>query len=347
MLDRDSYFSQVRSRKITNPLVTALVIGNYRDSTLPNIQTANTDYENIINSFNTVYGYCVVLAQNTKNSDDFTLTQFGSRDVSQIRSCNFKRKWSCEEIDDFNDQIKKNFIDNDGTNFDGLIYVVSCHGDGKSIIYDSKGEDFSLSCVYYQFDNNRCRNLRNKPKIYLLDIYRIGSGNSNSYMHNCTSKTIPYDSEKKDLEVSISDKVTTTKNNYKSVKIPAVAATYTTDSHFRKIIGNSGQQPISNKNQTIGHSIFIQCLTDTVKHKLHANLTDFVVETRCHMSAMLKLDKNSGINAIVLSDDCTMPYETQFGKQKNDYETKMDESHQNMVCILVLMLHSIDVDCHV
>ena len=339
MIGRDSYFSQVRSYKLTNPLVTAVVIGDYSDSSLPSIQTANTDYKNIINSFKAVYGYCVVLAQNSKNSDNYTLV--GLDDVSQIQSCNFKCKWTGEEIDDFNDTIKKNFIDKDGTQFDSLVYIVSCHGDGKSIIYDSKGEDYTLSCVYYEFDNSRCRHLRNKPKIYLLDIYRIGSGNSNSSIDNSKSNTILYDSEKKDLEVSISDTVTNTKNNYKSVKTPAVAATYTTDSHFCKIIGNSGQQPISSKNATIGHSIFIQCLTHTVKRKLNANLTDIVVETRCCMSAMLKLDKNSGISAIVLSDDCTMPYETQFGKQKSDYESTMDDSHQNMVCLLVLMLHPI------
>ena len=304
------------SYKITNPLVTAVIIGEYSDSRLPSIKTANKDYQNIIDSFHDTYGYTVFVAQNDKNDEDYTLARFSSSgDAPQIQSCNFKCKWTTEEIEDFNEKIKEDFIDNDSINFDSLIYIISCHGDGKSGIYDSKGENLFLSDIYSEFDNHQCRDLRDKPKIYLLDTYRIGGGNNNSSIDKNDTNTNNQEEENK-MDVSVSD-IVVTKNNLKNTTIPIpAAATYTTDTHFREIFGNSGHQPISNVNETIGHSIFIQCLTQIIKRNPSVNLCDILVKTRSSMSAMLKLDENSDVNAIVLSDVSTMPYKVNFGQRK-------------------------------
>ena len=314
-MNRESFFSEVLSYKITNPLATAVIIGDYSDSRLPSIKTANKDYQNIIDSFHDTYGYTVVVAQNDKNGEDYTLACFsssGDHDAPQIQSCNFKCKWTEEKIEDFNEKIKEDFIDNDSINFDSLIYIISCHGDGKSAIYDSRGENVFLSNIYCEFDNRECRNLRNKPKIYLLDTYRVGGGNNNSSIRKSNTDN-NNQQEEKQVDASASD-VVVTKNNLKNVTIPA-AATYTTDTHFREVFGNSGHQPISNVNETIGHSIFIQCLTQIIKRNPSVNLCDILVKTRSSMSAMLKLDENSDVNAIVLSDVSTMPYKVNFGQQ--------------------------------
>ena len=153
-----------------NPLVTAVMIGDYTNSTLPSIVTANKDYENIVDAFNIACGYTVVVAtQDATNKDDgdgYKLRQFD--DDNTDKSCNFKIKWTSDEIEDFNEKLKTDFIDNENTQFDSLIYIVSSHGDGKNLVYDGNGEDFSLSFIYHQFNNANCRNLINQKYICMI-----------------------------------------------------------------------------------------------------------------------------------------------------------------------------------
>ena len=338
-VDRDSFFSEVTGYTTMNPLVTAVAIGDYSDSTLPTIQTTNEDYQNIINVFSGVYGYTVVVAQNCTNNHDYsyTLRQFNSSSYklwqmnqNAPKAHNFKSKWTGDEIQAFNEKIKKDY---NSMQFDSLIYIVSCHGDGKGLIYDSFGEEFSLNFVYYEFNNKNCRNLRNKPKIYLLDTNKIDIVDHNSGGTDKINLNVGY--HEQDEKMSASD-IADTKNKQRNSKtIATCTPTYTKDTHMRKIFCNSGQQ--ANQQTTYG-SIFIQCFSETAKHSLHASLTDILIKTRKCMASKLYLHKNSG-DMIVLSDDSTIPYEIEFGKSENDDQTKMNEYTnwilQHMVCIYV------------
>ena len=315
--NRESFFSEVAAYKTINPLITAVIIGDYSNSKLPSIKTVNKDYQNIIDAFNITHGYTVVLAQNcADNNNEYVLKRFGCG--NQTKSCNFKTKWSSEEIEEFSDKIKHNFIENDNTSFDSLIFIVSCHGDGKDLIYDSNGEHFSLGHVYYRFDNKNCRNMRSKPKIYLFDIYKIGSGDSSGIYK--TNININNDQQDEKSDILASDVVITKNKDPKSKEV--CAATYTKDTHCRKIVGNSGQQPASDAK--IDASIFIQCFTESIKYSTNASLGHLVAKTRKRMAIKLDLARNGG-DLIALSDEGTMPYEIKFRKSNNDFDTKMNQ----------------------
>ena len=360
---RQSFFSQVSNYKIINPLITGIIIGDYGNSKLPNVRATNKDYQNIIDSFNGAHGYSVVVAaaasQTFENvEDNYTLKCFTSAGVVEMKendaksSNYYKSKWNSDEIEDFNDRIKDEWINNDnGQLFDSLIYIISCHGDGKSTIYDSNGEDFSLSHIYYQFNNKNCKSLRNKPKIYLFDIKKNGSIDiENKSMHggnNYDKSQCNYQQDEK-MDVSAPDTVATVaKQKYLHANI--TSATYTEDTHYRKIFANSGQQPISNKTLKClkNGSIFIQCFSEIVKNIQVANLSDVLIKTRANMARKLNLTQSragGGVDAIVLGDDSTMPYDIEFGKRKvNDYETKMDEYSnsilQQTVCTVYIQLY--------
>ena len=55
---------------------------------------------------------------------------------------------------------------------DGLIYFISCLGDGDDAIYDSLGEEYNLAFLFDQFNNQECKCLTNKPKIFIIDTSR-------------------------------------------------------------------------------------------------------------------------------------------------------------------------------
>ena len=73
-----------------------------------------------------------------------------------------------KEIETFNENVRNIIVNNE---FDSLIYFVSCHGDKDNVIYDSEGDEYQLDCVFYMFNNLYCRQLRNKPKIFVVDAW--------------------------------------------------------------------------------------------------------------------------------------------------------------------------------
>ena len=317
---RASFFSEVVPYKITYPLVTAVIIGDYGGSTLLSIKEASKDYQNIIESFNGACGYTVVVAQNGNHNDDYTLKYFGSGNAMKYKLGDFKCKWTSDEIEDFNEKINADIIESENGHFDSLIYIVSCHGDGKNSIYDSNGENFSLSFIYHQFDNKNCKIWRDKPKIFLHDIYKNGGITADSNIGN--------DLEEKKVDIS---EIVGSKNKHSSVLDKAVAATYTMDSHYRKIFGNSGQLPrISNdktdwiSTEMQNGSIFIQCFSDVLKNSSSGNLTGLLNKTRKKMATKLHLPQHND-NAIVLTDYSTMPYGIEFKNKINPHENKNDE----------------------
>ena len=119
-------------------------------------------------------------------------------------------------MEDFHERLKEKFSDDNETNFDSLIYVLSCHGDGKNLVYDRDGEWFALSFIYHEFDNQECRQLRNKPKIYLFDIDRVSIANTKNMLHdrktNNEEEKMNVKSIKKVDQHATNQSVTTSKN---------------------------------------------------------------------------------------------------------------------------------------
>ena len=121
-----------------------------------------------------------------------------------------------------------------------------------------------------------------------------------------------------------------TKNKHSALE-KAVAPTYTVDSHYRKIFGNSGQLPTTPNDKTDliskemqNGSIFIQCFSQILKSSSNGNLSDILNKTRKHMAMKLHLPQIND-NAIVLTDDSTMPCEIELKSKTDQHEIKNDE----------------------
>ena len=169
-----SMFSKTVDTKILglhNPLIMVLGIGKYKGN-LPDLIGISSDYSNIKYTFNCLRGYSIVYM--TNNNDIKHINTRSSK--SQIVD-NFKIEWTESEIDNYNSTVINTYLNNDDEveyNYDGLFYFVSCHGDTDDIIYDSDCVEIPLSYIFYQFSNSKCKALRNKPKMFVLDCCRGG-----------------------------------------------------------------------------------------------------------------------------------------------------------------------------
>ena len=164
------------------------------DDNIPNMHTAASDYFKVFRTMNMKRGYAFVCMiddkakkqNNNKNNDNnnnnnsktdtksFEVS-YNDKRIRDEKRC--KKKWklkiSSDDIEEFHEYIKENILtDSNKFNHDGLIYFVSCFGDKDDVIYDSDGEEFSLSFIFNEFNNDNCKCLTNKPKIFIIDTSR-------------------------------------------------------------------------------------------------------------------------------------------------------------------------------
>lgn len=361
-----SFFSQIAAYLISNPLVTMIIIGDYSNSTLPSIELALNDYYNIIKSFNNVCGYGIVIPIESDEDEITDIKQMKKGEImsiDDINNCKFKLSWTFDEILDFNSKVKKQYIENRNYGYDSLIYLISCHGSKNDIIYDSNGESIPLSYIYSQFNNKNCKQLRQKPKIYLCDTNRVLITNKN------TAKQIPVvanlnhhdhglpnlpntglmdviDEEKENKasqEQLTRDTMDTNQYLNRNSNVLPTPSTYTEENHCRKVFGHSAQQAIihdSNysqirSNHNYNGSILIRCLGAVLKNnfsQLESNggrdLSQILFETRKYMALILNIPQNN--TDIVSLHDCnTMPYPVKLDVNGNLNDSAVKASLNN------------------
>ena len=207
-----SVFATRKLHVINNPLVVFLGIGKYDG--MPQLVGVPTDYKNMIFAFNYQMNYPILyktsnskFAQKDDNNDnnnssidenkvneDSKLDNveevpsinsaacnifFNSKGTKRQFGYNYKIEWTIDEIDDFIEQVL-NTINDKENNFNGLIFIVSSHGEMDGVILDSECEEYQLAGLYAKFNNAACPKLVGKPKIFIVDACR-GSLRSKAY----------------------------------------------------------------------------------------------------------------------------------------------------------------------
>ena len=159
---------------VNDGLVVIIGISEYEG--LPNLPGVIKDYENVINTFVKVWKYKILY-----KLDDNTLVY--SNDINHVTNkSNYKSKWCIDEIELFVEEARKCVVTN---KHNGLLLVISSHGDTGKIIYDSKGEICELDYIFsmfspqahqliysYQETPDQSRRLFAIPKIFFVDSCR-------------------------------------------------------------------------------------------------------------------------------------------------------------------------------
>ena len=372
-----------------NPLVTMIIIGDYSDSSLkfPSIQSSHKDYRNIISSLNGSRGYSIAIPTSTTtvknnkfNADpindttNVTHIKTGERiSPADVKLLNVKCKWTVEEICNFNQTIREKYIDikdqkkicnNLRNGYDGLIYFISCHGDGDGIIYDSCGESLALSMIYHDFNNQTCRQLRQRPKIFFCDTNKITTNSQSTSTITAPTANDDFKQEKKLDVPTLSDIDQTTVSTLQvgvtpiakmAKHTPKATITYTKEDHFRKIFCHSMKQPIpsimvkknkmDNNSNMSSQSIFVQCLASVLSYNFENNynddnlddssvsqctLTNMLFKTRKLIASRLRLPQNNP-DSVVMDDYSSMPYPITFGTCSNQQEVKLNDCANQQV----------------
>ena len=172
-----------------DPLIVILGIGDYHDKS-QNLLGIRTDYKRCIKVFNGVYNYSVFY-QDYKNKNVYKREKIDLETGKIGRRV--KIEWKEAEIlkffGDARDVVAK-------YNHDGLIIIISSHGESGGVIRDSDSEEVSLMEIYWTFTRDECPYLKDKPKIIFVDACRGGmlcktestkkNGNTNTGYDNTT-----------------------------------------------------------------------------------------------------------------------------------------------------------------
>ena len=179
-------------KQVKNPLIVLLFIGEYsKNSQFEDVIAAQRDYILAKNCFNKVRGYSTVYMRDDKkksnnNDNENKNNNNNNNELKLVRNRNkmvkdcFKLEWSCDEIENFNERIISKVLNDKDVNYDGLIYIISGHGDSDDRVFDSYGEEYGFAFILNKFDNKSCRALRGKPKIFIIDTDR---GNEEAKLH--------------------------------------------------------------------------------------------------------------------------------------------------------------------
>ena len=123
-----------------------------------------------------------------------------------------------------NDKIYQ-LVNSSRNDYDCLIYFISCHG----IIYDSKGNKFPLIAIFNKFCNQKCFQLRNKPKIYFKEACR-GNTRTKNYNNSVFNDTIQTGNNMNTMSTTVGIDGDTMNNSIVS---------YDTDNNFNTVINTS------------------------------------------------------------------------------------------------------------
>ena len=228
------------SFKMANPLIAMIGISDYDNDVFPNLECVVNDYKNVQHAFYVVRGYSFVFFNKQNQLIHKKCLNSKNKNGKVISRNDLKLRWTDNEILNYNDQV--HLILSSKYNYDGLIYFISCHGDTGGVIYDSSGNKLPLIIIFDKFNNQRCIQLRNKPKIYFVEacrgnqrtkrfvnsLYDIDSSNDDN-KNNCNINENDKDIPKVTQMTSL--KVNTNKPSCSSVHIaPSVTTTVRTPS---------------------------------------------------------------------------------------------------------------------
>ena len=340
-----------------------MLIGDYKSCSLPCLKQATKDYKNIISIFSGIRKYHIVYL-NEDNKLQHLNHPISKSSTNDMKSWKFKTKWTCDEIEEFNENVRSNIIQsqkNDDCNFnynyDSIIYMLSCHGDRDECIYDSNGESMSITFILETFNNANCKQLRQKPKLYFFDTNRISTSitsNSSNVNSDITNDTDMKQQEKngackncqhshdqsngRDCDVTITTTPTTPTTPTATIAANAsnktLLQTYTKENHCRQIFGNTtefaqfGNRSL--KSRDMG-GILLASLCATIscnKIFFEKDFDEILIDVRYEMAKLVGLPKN--VELVALIDHNRMPYKIRFGKkdQKPHAQLKYNELNQ-------------------
>ena len=164
-----SSWHKIAKYEIRKCLVVILGIGDYKGN-MNDLIGVEQDYKNIIYTFYEKFGYSVAFRDDRNNlqycnkKPKYKLNQkkFKPKSIN----AKFKLQWTGDEISTFIDEIVDILSKN---NHDSLFLVISSHGDIDGVILDSDCEEVLLHSIYHQFFGQKCNEMLNKPKIFLID----------------------------------------------------------------------------------------------------------------------------------------------------------------------------------
>ena len=176
-------FSGVTVQKIRNPLVVSLIIQDYSQKEFAEYGFYDLDINGVIEDhyniaqLNCKHGYHqLYLIENTieNKSQIKHFINVQSEDYKDDQTIPYKLSFIADEIDKFNDSVIENVLNEDNDyDYDGLIYFIGGHGaEDDQLITSSPNDTYYISEIYEKYTNKNCPCLRNKPKIFFIDMER-------------------------------------------------------------------------------------------------------------------------------------------------------------------------------
>ena len=157
---------------VQNPLVVILGIGEYDG--MADLVGVEKDYKNLVHAFYSQFGYSVVFMTNS-NKLLYANRKPRSKNEKKLLKkdeISYKLNWTYDEVEEFTEEIVKIISDHNKNHHDGLIFLISSHGDQEGVILDSTCEEMQLIGIFDSFFGQNMPHMLDKPKMFFIDACR-------------------------------------------------------------------------------------------------------------------------------------------------------------------------------
>ena len=160
-----------------NPFVVLIAIEDYKSRDLKDLRGVRDDLSDVAHLWKDIYGYDVSIVCSLKEVSDIYKKygkNLGYPDYDDNKNNAIK---ACKKIlsnkQEFNDYLIKIRTKIQTSNYDGLIFYYSGHGENAEIILRN-GSNFNIKKrIANIFRNDQCTKLRGKPQILFFDTCRL------------------------------------------------------------------------------------------------------------------------------------------------------------------------------
>ena len=167
--------SSILPAMLVHDLLVAMIgIGKYND--YPDLPGVAKDYESMIKTFVGKWRFKTLYKL---DNNDIVY----SNDINNVKTkSNYKLEWNVDEIEQFIEETRHNLVTK---HHDGLLFILSSHGDTERVIYDSNCDKFELDYIFNMFTPEGSALLENYtetqgesnrlcriPKIFFIDACR-------------------------------------------------------------------------------------------------------------------------------------------------------------------------------
>lgn len=239
-------------------------------------------------------GYLLII-NNENFLGTFEQRRGSSKDATDLKELFWRLGFYCDIVHDLNIEEMKIVLlkfakIEDHKNLSCCALALMSHGDENNI-FGVKGEKVPVNELISYFNDQNCPNLKNKPKLFIIQTCRNNNSNDTRNENNVPTKTVKSTTVMRLMSLDLS-----------SDSKPKYKESVNRNSRADMLIAYSTASGNVSYRSRVGGSIFIQSIIEVFNEKAHStSVTDMLIEVNRKLRERYPCQEQIGVPEVALT----------------------------------------------